>query len=167
MIEPQAIEAALSTGARSKPADKPVPAAAKWLGGLGALPFATLALASVVADGSVREFLSLALALYGAVILSFLGGVHWGLAIAGQGQSKVDSISARRLSFSVVPALAGWGALFLPTPFGLSVLAAAFVGMLLFDLEACQKGETPPWYPKLRVPLTIVVAASLLIGAVA
>ena len=166
MVEQQAVEVAVSASERRDPTDHTVPTAAKWLGGLGALPFAALAAAGLVVDGSAREVLSLALALYGAVILSFLGGIHWGLAMAGSGQAKPDSVSAHRLCFSVVPSLVGWGAFFLPTPFELPVLAAAFVGMLLFDLKACQKREAPPWYPRLRVPLTIVVAASLLLGTV-
>ena len=167
MVEQQAVVTALPADEGPGSASRRVPAAARWLGGLGALPFVALAVAGAVADGSAHEFLSLALALYGAVILSFLGGIHWGLAMAGLGQPKPGSVSARRLSFSVAPALVGWAALFLPTPLELAVLAAAFAGMLLFDLKACQKREVPPWYPKLRVPLTIAVAASLLIGAFA
>ena len=47
---------------------------------------------------------------YGAVILSFLGGIRWGAALRGIGASQ------RRFDFaiSVIPSLAGWAALLIP-----------------------------------------------------
>lgn len=148
------------------PVRAPVPTAAKWLGASGAIPFVTLALAAVMLEGSDRDKAYFALAAYGAVILSFLGGIHWGLAVAGPAvadghQAAGDRATFRRLGGSVVPSLIGWGALFLPTPAGLIVLAAAFAGMLLFDCRASRKAHAPDWYPALRWPLTITVVLSL------
>jgi hypothetical protein len=95
------------------------------------------------------------------LILSFLGGVHWGVAIAEFGPDIAVCRISRRLAYSVVPSLIGWGALFLAPPIGLMVLAAAFAGMLAFDLRAGRSGELPVWYPKLRLPLSVAVVASL------
>lgn len=144
-----------------------IPPAAKWLGALGALPFVFLAVPGIILDGPVRGDASFALAVYGAVILSFLGGVHWGLTIAGFGLEKTVCRTSRRLTYSVIPSLVAWGALLLPQPIGLLVLAAAFVGAVLFDSRASRIGEAPAWYPKLRWPLSVVVVASLLVGALA
>ncbi len=144
-----------------------VPPAAKWLGALGALPFVVPALAGLFLDGPLREHASFALAVYGAVILSFLGGVHWGLTIAGFGPEGTVCRTSRRLAYSVIPSLIGWGALLLPQPIGLPVLAAAFTGAVIFDSHASQIGEAPAWYPKLRWPLSVVVVASLLLGGLA
>ena len=144
-----------------------VPSAAKWLGALGAIPFVFLAVAGPFLEGTLQEQVSFALAAYGAVILSFLGGIHWGLAIAGFGPEQSDSTKFRRLAFSVIPSLIGWGALFLPRPHGLLFLAAAFSWMLLFDLQASRKEQVPPWYRKLRCPLTAVVVTSLTVEALA
>ena len=47
------------------------------------------------------------------------------------------------------------------------VLAGAFAAMLLVDLLASRSGQAPAWYPALRWPLTIAVAASLILGAAA
>ena len=66
-----------------------VPAMAAWLGGLGALPFVGLAVAVVGLEGPARAVVVQALLGYGAVILSFLGGIHWGLAIAPGPQPAV------------------------------------------------------------------------------
>ena len=142
-----------------------MPPTAQWLGGLGAVPFVVLAILSVVTDGPVGAHSSLALAAYGAVILSFLGGVHWGVAIAGFGRDVGVCRVSRRLAYSVVPSLIGWGALFLARPIGLMVLAAAFAAMLAFDLRAGRSGELPVWYPRLRLPLTVAVVASLGVAA--
>lgn len=144
-----------------------MPPTATWLGALGAVPFVLLAAVGLLADGTVRAYGTLALAAYGAVILSFLGGVHWGVAIAGFGPDIGVCRISRRLAYSVLPSLIGWGALFLARPLGLMVLAAAFAGMLAFDLRAGRSGELPAWYPKLRLPLTLAVVASLGVGALA
>ena len=147
------------------PSQTQVPAAAKWLGALGAIPFVFLAVAAPFLEAPVQERAHFALVAYGAVILSFLGGIHWGLAIAGAGPVQSNRTTFARLGVSVVPSLVGWSALLLSGQLGLLVLAAAFLGLLLFDLHASRKAQAPAWYPKLRWPLTVVVAASLTLAA--
>ena len=66
---------------------------------------------------------------------------------------------------SVIPSLAAWTALLFPENLGLLMLAAAVAAMLWVDLRATEAGHAPPWYPKLRIPLTCVVVAALLFGA--
>ena len=145
-------------------ADNNVPPSAAWLGGLGALPFIGLAGAAPFLDSAPRLFVVHALVAYGAVILSFLGGIHWGLAIASQ--SNADHPELRtRLILSVVTSLAAWVALLFPEKTGLLTLAAAIAAMLWVDIRATRAGHAPQWYPKLRIPLTCVVVAALLFGA--
>ncbi|WP_305984722.1 DUF3429 domain-containing protein [Roseibium sp. MMSF_3544] len=139
-----------------------VPAPALWLGGTGAIPFAFCALAAVFAPQEWTDLATRALAFYGAVILSFLGGIQWGLAISAGVQTNAF---AQRLCLSVVPSLIGWGALFLPPFYGLLVMAAAFALVLYLDLQATTRDEAPAWYPKLRVPLSAAAMASLAVGA--
>jgi hypothetical protein len=91
-----------------------VPPAAVWLGAFGVIPFALLAGAGFVLPSPTKEQVAFALAAYGAVILSFLGGIHWGLAIAESGRARRNGASSSRLTVSVVPALVGWCALLLP-----------------------------------------------------
>jgi len=142
-----------------------VPPAAKWLGVLGAMPFVLLSGIGHLNQSEFQGQTIFALAAYGAVILSFLGGIHWGLAIAGFGPDGDESRISGRLVMSVVPSLIGWGALFLPAAAGLLVLAAAFAAMLLVDLSAARQTRAPAWYPMLRWPLTLVVVAALTLAA--
>ena len=143
------------------PADA-VPPAALWLGGFGALPFVALAAAHILSTGEAASLTGFALAAYGAVILSFLGGIHWGLAVAPGG---IGGSLTMPLTLSVVPSLVGWGALLAPDPANLLILAATFLTVLVLDQWAANNGQAPPWYPRLRIPLTAVVVSTLLAGA--
>lgn len=144
--------------------DTKVPVAAAWLGGLGALPFVALAVATHVIGEPMRSLSAHGLAAYGATILSFLGGVHWGLAVASHRQEPQLKLMGW-LVLSVIPSLLGWSALIMPTRLGVAVLAASFAVMLWVDLRATKIGRAPAWYPKLRIPLTCAVVASLILGA--
>ena len=126
-------------------------------------PFAGLAFAGLFAGSPLDEQAGSALAAYGAVILSFLGGVQWGLAIANGPDGS--AMFSRRLGMSVVPSLLGWVALLLPISPGLLMLALAFGLVLLVDLRSTRHPETPIWYPRLRWPLTSAVVLSLFLGA--
>ena len=151
---------------RDSKSQKDVPIAAKWLGAFGAIPFVICALSSFLMQGHEQLTALKALVGYGAVILSFLGGIHWGLAIAEFGSRLVD-VPWRRLLVSIIPSLIGWSALIMPTVIGLTMMAIAFLGMLWLDLAASKAGEAPPWYPRLRWPLTLVVVSSLALGITA
>jgi hypothetical protein len=99
---------------------------------------------------------------YGAVILSFMGAVHWGLAMSAAGEG-----AGRQLALSVVPALLGWSALLLPPSYGYALLLLGFAGLCLVDRAAGRVGMVPDWYPPLRVALTTGVVASLLLAGLA
>lgn len=139
-----------------------VPSAAAWLGGLGIIPFAGLSLATPFAADGLQVKLLFALMAYGAIILSFLGGIHWGLAIGAAPQT--DNTLLRRIALSIVPSLVAWAALLAPSSIGFLVLAAVFVAMLLVDIRASRLHEAPAWYPKLRWPLSCGAVAALLLG---
>jgi ABC-type proline/glycine betaine transport system permease subunit len=147
-------------------ADTSVPTSAAWLGGLGAAPFIGLAGAMPFLEAEPRRLVAHALVAYGATILSFLGGVHWGLAIGSPTKTEHGKLPAR-LVLSVIPSLAGWAALLVPEMSGLFILTVAIAAMLWIDIRATRAGQAPPWYPKLRVPLSGVVMAALLLGAIA
>lgn len=146
--------------AKALPSSK-IPGAAKWLGGMGALPFVFLAAAIHEVGGLYNPIAPSAILAYGAIILSFLGGAQWGLSIAVRNNA---GSTAERLTTSILPSLVGWAALFMPLDQGLLVLAGAFAVVLAIDLLWHRKGRSPDWYPRLRVALTSVVIASLLIA---
>ncbi|MEM6638576.1 MAG: DUF3429 domain-containing protein [Pseudomonadota bacterium] len=143
-------------------ANRTVPASAAWLGGLGAIPFVSLAAGPwFLPEHAV--LLLFALKTYGAVILSFLGGVHWGLAMA----RSPDAPGWGDLTLSVAPSLVAWPALLLPGRVGFIVLAAGVFAMLIVDLQLTRRGLAPAWYPGIRTPLSLVVTACLILGSVA
>ncbi len=144
------------------PAHRRVPPVAIGLGAAGALPFLAAAIAGWVAPRFAALLIADAGALYGAVILSFIGGAHWGLA------SRMTVPPALLLRLSVVPALVGWAAVLQPsTAVALAVLAVAFVLVLLIDRYAIGIGAAPVWWQPLRAPLSLTVAALLAVSAAA
>ncbi|ALV25683.1 DUF3429 domain-containing protein [Pannonibacter phragmitetus] len=147
-----------------------VPRPALALGVAGLIPFAAASLMTFAGPPELRPQAAFALAAYGAVILSFLGGIHWGVAMAastGQDGPFEEGDLLTRLAIAVAPSLAGWAGLLLPQTSGLLLLAACFAAMFALDLTASREGKFPLWYPALRLPLSAGAAASVLLGAAA
>lgn len=98
---------------------------------------------------------------YGAIILSFMGAIHWGTAL------EREPDRGWPYGVAVVPALYGWLiwglSLINPQAVGLLLIALAlgFVILLIFDLIRGQAGDFPRWYPRMRVVLTLGAASSL------
>jgi len=144
---------------------KPLPPFAILLGLGGLLPFigSSLGALALDSDGAARSLF--ALVAYGATILAFLGGVHWGFALDGSG-SPTDRVQRLRFGLGVVPSLVGWVALLVtfvgfPTT-GLLVLAAGFVGTTAAEAQAARRGLMPRSYMWLRWGLSAVVLVCLL-----
>lgn len=142
--------------------DRRIPPSALLLGAAGVIPFAALALLMAIGGAGLLapEQAERVLRLYGALILSFMGGAQWGLASASARRP-----SARALAVSVLPALFAWATFLIPSRPGLLALAAAFLALMLYDLWTVSRGEAPAWYGRLRVGLTLAVVASLLAAA--
>ena len=122
----------------SAPATRALPPGMLVLGWSGVLPFAG-ALALAIARPPWRELAQTVFIAYGAVILSFLGGARWGVALAADA-------SPIRYGEAVLPSLIGFAALLLahqPLP-ALLLLAAGFLAWLLIDLR------DPLWFPAYR-----------------
>ena len=80
-----------------------IPRPAFVLGWLGVLPFAAFALSAATGGVLPPGTAMSGLVLYGAIILSFMGGAQWGLAMV---TSRSDPNAMRaRLAISVLPAL--------------------------------------------------------------
>ncbi len=102
------------------------------LGIAGLVPFIACALAwrggfalPLIGGGQGAR---MALVVYAIAILSFLGGVRWGIALAME-EGKGD----RDYILSVVPVLMAWSALYVSAPADLWVLFAAMVAWGLMD----------------------------------
>jgi hypothetical protein len=140
-----------------------IPTVALLLGAGGVLPFALLATAALLglewkfgfAPGLART----GLVAYGAVVLSFLGGVRWGLALRHDAEQQ-----GGLLAVSVLPAGAAWLALMLPRPHDLSLLVACFLALAVADIAMVRRGQAPAWYATLRLVLTTAVVLVLVVA---
>ena len=103
---------------------------------------------------------------YGAVILSFLGGILWGRVMDNAPMPAADE-RARLLGLSVLPSLLAWAALLIDSRSGLLLLEVSFVGALAIDLWLARRGAAPQWFPHLRIPLTVVVVGCLTVSVLA
>ena len=139
-----------------------LPANAAVLGYAGLLPFIAGALGTVALDDlDQAEWAGRLLVLYGAVILSFLGGVHWGVALAPNATRQ-----KRLLVMGVVPSLVGWGSLALPYDQSLVVQIAGFGFFWLYENRALGERVLPRAYLDLRRRLTAVACSSLAIALI-
>ena len=139
---------------------KSIPKAALFLGLSGLLPFVALGGIAVCQAPAIHRGVYSALMAYGAIILSFLGGVRWGFAI----NAKSPSNLTLPLMISVTPSLIAWLSLLVRAEYGIVVLTVSFLLMTLLDFKL-QSG--PAWYLTLRIPLSLGVLTCLLAVLVA
>lgn len=136
---------------------------ARRLGYAGLIPFALGLVLMVLADDPMRgHFGSRLLIAYGAVILSFLGAVHWGWCLRDAG---LTAPPGPQLAWAVMPALFAWVSLLLPTKTGLLLQAAAFLAAYGVDRTRLRGEPLWTWYGPLRLNLTIGAAGLLFAGA--
>lgn len=143
---------------------------AQALGYAGLIPFLCLAIGLVDSAQSRYpggHWLIIFMVAYGAVILSFVGALHWALCL------RCDELGAGWLIWSVVPSLVGWaalcGAVLANNQVSLQklsvlVLIAGFAAQLVADFRMRQILTSvvwPDWFMRLRVRLTAVVCAAL------
>jgi len=143
---------------------KTVPKMPLWLGLTGALPF-VFGLVAYASGGIwiVSEDLALrATVAYGAVILSFLGGVRWGMGLLLSNPETRDA----RFALSVIPSLIGWVAVLLPAFPALVMLAVSFAAQGAWDVGDAEDDGAPPWFGHLRTMLTALVCSLLSVMAV-
>jgi hypothetical protein len=141
-----------------------IPTSALLLGILGVIPFAALAIGSWLhiedPSGLPPGFARAALVGYGVVIVSFLGGVRWGVGL----NHPVAEHRTSLFAMSVLAPLVAWGALFMPRPHDLIVLIGSFLVLGVSDVALATRGAAPRWYAKLRIGLTAAVVAILIVA---
>lgn len=134
----------------TRPSSTPIPshptqatAFAEYLGYAGALPFLVGGVATAILH---QPILAQSVQLYGATIISFLGGVHWGVAL--RNPTRVDFL------YAVTPSLFGCSAALLHPPEGLPILAGGFAAAWMYDEVRFSK-DGYWWYRRLRRPLSV------------
>jgi hypothetical protein len=138
--------------------DIPTPVLA--LGIAGVVPIVAAAIAMLVGPSWLKITAYIHVMNYAALVLSFLGAVHWGLALAAGRREWAWYVTG------AAPVLMAWLALSLIQPIPMIlVFVVAFTGVFMLDIRAARERLAPPWYPRLRKPLTIAtVLAFFAIG---
>ena len=154
-----------------------LPLSAVLLGLGGLIPFIACGYAAVT-DHAFHALASLlppdralfALIAYAGTILSFLGAVHWGFALAGGAATlppRGRRVETVQLAGGILPALVAWMSLLLAVPASaplaaIVLLALGFALVLATEHRAARSGAMPRSYLALRWGLTVVVLIVLL-----
>ncbi len=140
------------------PASHDPPALALRLGYAGLLPFVLGALLVWLVRADAHPYVTLGLAAYAAVVVSFLGGIHWGLAM------RSPQPPLPLLAWGVVPPLVAWPSVMMPPGAGLALLGAMLVACYAVDRRLYPAEAAAPWLT-LRFRLSAVASLSCFIGA--
>lgn len=159
-----------------------VPKESLYLGAAGVIPYAATSLSTVFlawdinyaqATGNgfifspetAHQLLDIVTPIqigYGAVIISFLGAIHWGLEYAGYG----GYYSYRRYMYGVIAPAVAWPTIYMPVEYALITQFLAFNFLYFADARATMRGWFPEWYGIYRFVLTFFVGASIVISLV-
>ena len=144
-----------------------VPAPARLLGLAGLLP--QMAATLLVVGGPLEwRFTALALAFaYAALILSFLGGLWWGLAAAARQVPDWLYWAAVAPSLFALATCIPWSiGTDWPGP-SLVTLGLAILACLLVDVRLDRMGIAPRWWLGLRLPLSIGLGTLSIVAGIA
>lgn len=142
------------------------PSSARVVAGLGYLalvPFVVGAVSVWVIDANLRDAdlrpgISLALSAYAAVVVSFIGAIHWGLGF------RQEHPTTSLFVWGVVPSIVGWIGVLLPFRSGLVMQALMLAICYLVDRRVYAREGVAAWLP-LRRRLTIPAVLCCLAGA--
>ncbi|PXX36849.1 DUF3429 domain-containing protein [Undibacterium pigrum] len=127
------------------------------IGFAGLAPFVFLTLACWIVHPEWLGALIKAQLHYGIVILSFLGGLHWGVVLMAGGANEKETKKA--LIWGVVPIIIAW--LFMSQMLiGFVVQVAGFIMTYKIDKRLYQSYGVPEWFINLRLQLTRVVVGA-------
>lgn len=130
-----------------------------WLGYAGLVPFlAGTGVLLMSSDAALTASVADVMRSYAAIIASFLGAVHWGVA------TQDDADLRLRLRWGVMPALLAWTLLLLPAGPAFLGFAALFAAVLYVDVRLLPILDAR--YQQLRFRLTSTVIACTLIAGV-
>ncbi|RSL63011.1 hypothetical protein CEP51_013378 [Fusarium floridanum] len=101
---------------------------------------------------------------YGAVIIPFLGAIHWGLEYAEK--EPLRERTRFRYGMGLAASIIAWPTLFLPIEYALTTQFMAFVALYFADSRAATRGWAPQWYGTYRFLLTAMVGLAIFISLV-
>ena len=132
--------------------------AAQRLGALALLPFVLGAAAIWFVRPDARGLAATALSAYAAVVVAFLGGIHWGFGL------RQAAPADRLFVWGVVPSLVACVALLMQPAAGLVIHGAMLVACYLVDRKVYPVQGAAGWLT-LRFRLTAVASLCCFLGA--
>ena len=109
-------------------------------------------------DEDPYRFVRFATAAYAALVVSFLGGIHWGLSFARGLPER------RALTWGVVACLLGWLGVLMPPHAGLALLGGVLIACYALDRRIYPQLGAADWLT-LRFRLTAVASLSCFLAA--
>jgi len=141
----------------------------KIFGYAGAVPFlvlAGLAFYFPQSQSEVLDFVAQAQVGYAAIILSFLGGVHWPFSLQPRGKRSKGSVYGKQMSNAMLPSIFGFMALILALsgmePIALFCCVGLFWLTYVIDQIFLSKSDFPDGYFTFRLNITLIVTIALL-----
>ncbi|ROT38315.1 hypothetical protein SODALDRAFT_186432 [Sodiomyces alkalinus F11] len=101
---------------------------------------------------------------YGAMLISFLGAVHWGMEIVTKTSSP--SRTKFRYGMGVLAPIVAWPTLLMPVEAALTTQFVAFTALYGADTRATTRGWAPAWYGRYRFILTAIVGVAIFVSLV-
>lgn len=149
-----------------------MPFSAILLSLLGLAPFIGCGLAAVGPHPTTAAHMLAGLIVWAALVLSFTGGLHWGLVlresdvtIPATGPQAPGQARHARIGLAVLPMILGWVAVLLPLIaaawVSLLLLIAAYILMLGAEHHVARRFLLPAHYLWVRWAFTIVAVAML------
>ena len=138
---------------------KPLPGnetTAKSLGYAGLIPFIVFSIGSWFQLPMISDSTYI-LTAYAAIILSFMGAIHWGIAM-----SSSEDQNGKYFIASVIPGLSAWLALLMPQRYAIILLMVGFIALIIYDWSVEKPQRLPGWYIPKRNRLTLVVVMCLM-----
>jgi len=125
----------------------------------GLLPFIAALFGFFLLDEPIRSFSIKAFITYAAVIIGFVGAVHWGFLL------KAGDIANKKLllSLSIIPGLIGWSALLVSEQLALIIFALLYPSVFIYEKLTSLKNMLPEWYMPMRFKLTSCVTLMVLV----
>lgn len=132
---------------------------ARAIGYSGLIPFIGLSAMSVLWRDIHHSAVLFSLLAYGATIISFLGAIHWGLAMQ---EEQPDHIS---IIWGVIPSLVAWCSLIVDTYWGLAIQFITLWICFFIDFKLYPKFGVGQWL-SMRLQLTVIAGICLALPVV-
>ena len=129
---------------------------ARAIGYSGLIPFIGLSAMSVLWRDIHHSAVLFSLLAYGATIISFLGAIHWGLAMR---EEQPDHIA---IIWGVIPSLVAWCSLIVDTYWGLAIQVITLWVCFFVDYKRYPQFGVSEWL-SMRLQLTVIAGVCLVL----